>query len=268
MVSGMGRPMSQMTSVEFVLHGTVDGVEITPRTIGFSQFNEFNQQAETFLAGSERLKLADAHVQIEDGSYKLRVMLSVVAFAALEPDLRLFAREDALGEIDPKRAEIVARWQARTRAATAPLSIEVKSAAEGLPALRISKSSDYRVGAINPWVAVDKYLLGTVVDMGGAQKANVHLRLDGNGRILHISTSQGYLQEQHENHLYHKLLVHVRAEQHHRTGDLRKLQLIGFVDYSPVYDEAVLDQFAAKGREAWAGVADAAQWVRELRGGG
>ena len=41
----------------------------------------------------------------------------------------------------------------------------------------------------------------------------------------------------------------------------------GPVDYAPVYDEAALDRFAAAGRKAWADVPDAAQWVRELRGG-
>jgi len=35
--------MSNTTSIEFVLHGKVDGVEIILRTIGLSQFNEFNQ---------------------------------------------------------------------------------------------------------------------------------------------------------------------------------------------------------------------------------
>jgi len=118
------------------------------------------------------------------------------------------------------------------------------------------------------WVAVEKYLLGTVVAMGSVPQANMHLRLDHNGRILRINSSPGSLQKQHENHSNHKTLVHVHAELHYCTGDLRNLRLIGFVDYAPVYDEAALDRFAAKGQEAWAGVADAAQWVWELRGGG
>ena len=71
-----------------------------------------------------------------------------------------------------------------------------------------------------------------------------------------------------ENRLYHKALLQVRAEQHFRTGELRNVQLIAFVDYQPAYDEAALDRFAEKGEQAWADVPDAARWVRELRGGG
>ena len=67
--------------------------------------------------------------------------------------------------------------------------------------------------------------------------------------------------------LYHKVLLHVRAEQHFRTGDLRNIQLISFVDYQPAYNEEALDRFTAKGAAAWADVPDAAQWVREVRGG-
>jgi hypothetical protein len=82
-----------------------------------------------------------------------------------------------------------------------------------------------------------------------------------------IGASQGYLREQVENRLYHKALLHVRAEQHFRTGDLRNINLIAFVDYQPAYNEAALDGFASKGAEAWADVPDAAKWVREVRGG-
>ena len=36
--------MSDNPAIEFVLHDKVEGVELTPRTIGLSQFIEFNQQ--------------------------------------------------------------------------------------------------------------------------------------------------------------------------------------------------------------------------------
>ena len=43
--------MNENNAIEFVLHGKVEGQEITPRTIGLSQFNEFNQQVEQFISG-------------------------------------------------------------------------------------------------------------------------------------------------------------------------------------------------------------------------
>jgi len=252
--------------IEFVLRGKVDGVEITPATIGMRRFNEFNQQVETFIAGSERLKLDDVQVAVGDGSYKLTALLSVLVAAALQPDLSALQRQDSLAEIDPKRAEVVAKWQARSKG-DPELSYEIRSMALGAREIKLSAATDYRAGDTVPWVKVEKYLFGTVMDIGGATKANVHIRVDDSGDLVRIGTNQGYLKDQHENRLYHKVLVRVEAEQHFRTGQLRNLRLLSFEDYQPGYDEAALDQFAEAGRDAWGDVPDAAEWVRKLRGG-
>jgi hypothetical protein len=258
--------MIENAAIEFVLHGKVEGREITPRTIGLSQFNEFNQQVEQFIGGSQKLKLDQVHVEIEESSYLLRVLLPVVVMSNLEPDLKLLAREDVLGEVDVKRAEVVQKWQARTKN-NPDLDYQIRPRSGDLPKVRISRQTDYRVGEIIPWVAVEKYLFGEIIDMGGTQKANIHLKLDRSGKTVLVGAAQGYLRDQEENRLYHKALLQVRAEQHYKTGDLRNIQLIAFVDYQPSYDEEALDRFAAKGAEAWADVPDAAQWVRETRGG-
>ena len=88
--------MNAVNKIEFILRGQVDGVELTPRTIGLSQFNEFNQQVEAFIAGSQREKLSETHVEVGEGSYKLTVLLAAAVAGALEPDLALLAREDTL----------------------------------------------------------------------------------------------------------------------------------------------------------------------------
>ena len=258
--------MSTMTRIEFILRGKVYGVELTPRTIGLSQFNEFNRQVEEFIAGSQKGNQNETHVEVGEGSYKLTVLLAAVTASALAPDLVLLAREDSLGELDPKRAEVVARWQARARNPP-DVQYEIKPDQADLPTVRLSRSTDYRIGAIVPWVTVEKYLFGTIMDMGGAQKANIHLRLKDTGQTIIINAAQAYLQELPDNRLYHQALVHVKAQQHYRTGALRAVQLIAIEDYAPTYDEAALDRFAEKGREAWRDVPDAVAWVRERRGG-
>ena len=257
--------MSNSSTIAFVLRGKVDGTDLTPRTIGLSQFNEFNRQVEDFIAGSHRLKLDETHVEIAEGSYKLNVLLPSLIFSALAIDIKVLNRQDCLGEIDPKRQEVIAKWQAQSKRFT-DLTYEIAPRNPELPKIKISRESNFRVGAVVPWVVIEKYLRGEVVNIGGAQKANVHIRLDDTGKLETLGSSQGYLHDQVENSLYRKVLAHVRAEQHYKTGELRNIQLIAFVDYSPKYDEAALDAFAAKGRQAWADVPDAAAWVRELRG--
>jgi hypothetical protein len=252
--------------IQFVLHDRVDGVNITPATIGLAQFNEFNHQVAVFLAGSDGLKLDDVQISISDGSYKLTASLTVLLAAAIESDLLKLQRIDSLGEIDPKRAEVVAKWQTRAKSRSELRYVIVPEGLKTKP-FEVSNATDYRMGEVVPWVKTEKYLFGTVMDMGGAQKANVHIRLEDSGQILRIGSSQDYLREQQQNRLYRKVLVRVECDQHFRTGELRNPRLLSFEDYEPSYDEAALDRFAEAGRRAWADVPDAAAWVRELREG-
>ena len=252
-------------TIDFVLRGRVDGVEITPATIGLSRFNEFNGQVEEFVRGSGKLPLDEVRVHIEPGSYMLKVFLPVVVASALEADLRLLGRQDSLGEIDPKRAEVITRWQTKART-SGQLGYTIRPEGAVLPVVSLDSTTDYRIGQIVPWVKVEKYLFGEIVDMGGAQKANVHIRLSDSGKLVHVRTDQNYLRDQEENRLYRKVLVRVEAEQHHRGGDLRNLRLLSFEDYAPHYDEDALDRFASAGRDAWVDVSDPSRWVEELRG--
>jgi hypothetical protein len=255
-----------LPELEFVLIERLDGVDVSPGTIGLARFNEFNQQAATFIGGSQGLKLDEVRVRVEDGSYKLIAVLPLVVATALEPDLRALARQDSLGQIDPKRAEVISKWQARSKT-TPELRYAIRPHGLAAKSLELSAATDFRVGEAAPWVRVAKYLFGTVVDMGGAQKANVHIRLDDSGQIVRVGTNQGYLKDQDENRLYHKVLVRVEADQHAQSGELRNLRLLSFENYRPAYDESALDRFAERGRQAWADVPDAAAWVRKLRGG-
>jgi hypothetical protein len=257
--------MPEEQQVEFVLRDKVEGVEITPDTIDLSRFNDFNREVEDFIAGSEGLSTKEVHVRVETGSYKLKAILPLTVMTALLPDIQLLNRQDSLGEIDHKRAEIVAKWQSRAKRSET-LSYALLFS-EGGNSIQFTRETDYRIGEIVPWVRVEKYLFGTIVDMGGAGKVNVHLRLQDSGTVVRIGTNQGYLHDQQENRLYHLALVRVEAEQHYKTGEIRDYRLLSFEDYEAGYDEAALDRFAEIGRTAWADVPDAADWVRKMRGG-
>jgi hypothetical protein len=254
-------------TVEFILSGKLEGVEITPQNIGLHLFNQFNSEVEDLIVGSQKgLRLTEAKARIEEGSYKLKVGMTAALLANFEPDLRRLNRQDSLGEIDPERAKIIQRWQARAKSDQA-FQYEVRSGGAAALKVQVSSGTDYHVGNTTPWIVIEQYLFGRIVDMGGAQKANVHLALEGTGRIQIVGASEELLREQKENRLYHKALLRVRAEQHTRTGELRNIRLIDFQDYDPNYNEKDLEKFIEEGTKAWADVPDASAWVRDLRGG-
>ena len=212
-------------------------MDITPQTIGLHLFNQFNAEVEDLIVGSQRaLKLTEANVRVEEGSYRQKVVLTAALLASFGPDLQRLNRQDSLGEIDPERAKIIQRWQARAKSDQG-LQDEVRAAGEAPAKVQVTTSTDYHVGKTTPWVAVEQYLFGRIVDMGGAQKANVHLAVEGTGRIQIVGAGEELLREQKENRLYHKALLRVRAEQHSRTGELRNIRLIDFEEYDPGYNE-------------------------------
>lgn len=259
--------MNSVHKLEFVLSGKRDGVDITPFTIGLNRFNEFNQQVAAFISGSSKAPLDDVHVRIEEGSYKLTTTLSSLLLASVEPDLQTLQRQDSLGDIDSKRAEVVAKWQAQSKRSP-DISITIQPIdIPSLPLVQLTYKTDYRVDDITPWVRVEKYLFGTVEDMGGATRANLHLRIEGIKDQVKMAADQSYLKDQKRNRLYHPVLVRIEAQQHYKTGKLRNLRLLSFEDHELKYDEAALEQFTKAGRLAWAEVPDAAAWVREQRGG-
>jgi hypothetical protein len=118
----------------------------------------------------------------------------------------------------------------------------------------------------NLWVAVDEYLSGTMAEVDRGLRANVRLVLE-NGQTVTVSASAEALRKLPADFVNKRSLLHVVAEQHLNSGRLRNVRLVRVKEYSPSYDEAALDRFAAKGREAWRDVPDAAAWVRDLRGG-
>lgn len=254
---------------EFTLRDTSSGQELTPETIGLWQFNEFNNQVEQFLAGTKRkAELGHVGVKIEPGSYRLSAMISAALAAFLSKDMELLETEqDCLGQIDPKRAEVVLSWQAQAKK-NASRSIGVRLRGEFQSSFELRSDTDYKL-VEPPLVDVDEYIVGTITDLGGAHEANIHLRLEDNPKvILTIAADRNYLSAQTDNLVYRKFLLHVTAKQNLTTKEKRHYRLVEFVRvYKPYFDQKAISEAAEVGHEIWADVEDAAAWVRFIRGG-
>jgi hypothetical protein len=258
--------MAMPNHITFTLRAKVNDREVTPASIGFSLFNQFNSDVEAFLAGGQRrAPLDEVHLEIQDGSYKLVLTLPLLLAISLEPDLKKLHREDALGEIDPKRADILKQWQKRARISP-DFCVAIDSPERTFPPITISKETDYRAPDEDDWVAVEKYVVGTVVDMGGTTAANVHLVNEDSGKRFVAASTEDFLRDQRENYLYRKVQVHVSARENVKTGELRDILLISFIGKGPSYDEAELDAAIDKGTKAWANVPDSVAWLKSIRG--
>jgi len=249
----------------FKLHAKVGDKEVTPSTIGISQFNSFNREVEKFLAGSEpRAQLDQVHVAVEEGSYALAVFLSV-ATASMETDLERLSQHGSLKDIDPHRAAIVKNWQDHARAEEG-FSVSIQSDKAPDQPIYVSRDTDFHLPDQDEWVSTEKYIVGRLVEVGGSARVNVHLVLEDSGKTLIAASTEEYLRGIRQNYLYQQVQLHIAAEENIHTGALRKERLLAFVGEGPSYDEQELNAAIEKGTKAWADVPDSVAWLREQRG--
>lgn len=256
--------MKPIDELRFSLSDRIDGAEIGPARVPLALLGAFQKEVAEFLKGSSRdVDPNQVFVAVEAGSLAL-VASGLSSATSLWHDMNVLEQGEALDEIDPKRAAVVEGWQ--TAARQFPQRDYSIGASARKKIVHVNARTNYRRISEDVWVTVEKFFHGKIVDMGGKNKANVHLELE-NGALLTITSGQDLIAREERNRIYRPALLHIAAEENLRTGDLRKLTLLSFEQYEPEYDERAFKQMVERGTRAWADVADAAEWVDELRGG-
>lgn len=128
----------------------------------------------------------------------------------------------------------------------------------------IDSESDYHADDADQWVQVERYIRGEIQDLGGATKANAHVKLP-DGRTLKVTAERDVLKDDTVNRLYKIAMLRIKAEYNVLTRDLRNARLVEFVEYAPKVDEDELARLTRRGANAWKDVPDATAWVDELR---
>lgn len=255
----------ELTELEFSLDDVIGGRPLTPWTVDLPTLRGFLEEVEKLIKGDVAgASLSDSRLRLEEGSVKLVTLVAHLLAADVRSDLAKLEETGDLDAIQPRRAEVVELWQARTRRfSSRTYSIQTSSAHRPL---RIANTSQFQHGSENAWVSVEKYLTGKVVNAGGKQDPNVHLVLADTGESVRISATEQQLGAEKENQLYKDVTLRVQAEQHVRTKALREVRLIQFLAQASEADERALANLWQKGREAWRDVTSAAGWVESLRG--
>lgn len=256
---------NKLTDIEFSLSDEVGGLPLTPETVDLPTLRGFLQDVETLIKGDlAGASLTDSRVRIETGSVKVIAMVSTLLASNVRADLASLDKSGDLDLIQPKRAEVIERWQSRVgRSPYRSYSILSSNTAN---VIRITNTTHFQHGGDAAWISIEKYLTGRVVDLGGKQNPNVHLVLTGANESVRISATEEQLSAEKQNQLYKDVTLRVRGEQHLITKEMRNLQLMQFSSQSMEVDEQALASLWEKGVKAWKDVKSATGWVEEMRG--
>ncbi|MFA5985418.1 MAG: hypothetical protein WC782_15480 [Methylococcaceae bacterium] len=253
--------MFPSNQLRFAVNDRINDADVKPSHVPLALLGEFQKDVSEFLKGANRdIDPAKVLVSIEDGSLAL-VATGLLTASTLWVDLEHLKSSNSLSLIDSKRASVVERWQALAQK-NPQRRYSVTDQSTQISFLIDSTSNYHRTE--DTWVSVEKYLHGIIVDMGGSTKANVHLRLE-NGVTLTIASTQDKLALDEKNRLYRPALLHVTAEEHLLTKELRNLHLFDFEVHQPNYDDVDFNQMVERGTKAWADVPDTTEWLESLR---
>ena len=252
---------AQRITVALIDHSA--GFEASPERVRLSDLADFSADVAAFLRGDgKEVDTKTLEVAIRHGSLAIETMPLVVP--RLLGDLRALLVSELLDGMDAKRREVMERWQ---RAAHQKRQLAYRITAPFLKRpIVINADSDYHADDADQWVQVERYIRGEIQDLGGATKANAHVKLP-DGRTLKVSTERTVLKNDTVNRLYKVAMLRIKADYNVVTRDLRNARLIEFVEYAPRVDESELARLMRRGAVAWKDVPNATAWVDELRGG-
>jgi hypothetical protein len=252
---------AQRITIALIDHSA--GFEATPERVRLGDLAEFSSDVATFLRGLDKevdTNLLEVAVRKSSLAIETAPLLSA---PNLFRDLRTLLGGELLDSLDVKRREVMEKWQKTSRQSK---DVAYRISAPFLEhSVEINAGSDYHADDADQWVQVERYVRGEIQDLGGATKANAHIKLP-DGRTLKVTTERDVLRNDTINRLYKLAMLRIRAEYNVLTRELRNAHLVEFVEHATTVDEEALSRLTRRGAVAWKDVPDATTWVDELRG--
>ena len=253
---------AQRITVALIDHSA--GFEASPERVRLADLADFSADVAAFLRGDGKdIDPKTLEVAVRKGSLAIETM-PLPAAPQLFNDLRVLLNTELLDNLDAKRRDVVERGQ-KTARQTRQVAYRI-SAPFLDRSIVVNAESDYHSDDADQWVQVERYIRGEIQDLGGATRANAHVKLP-DGSTLKVTTDRDVLRDDTVNRLYKVAMLRVKAEYNVLTRALRNARLVEFVEYTPQVDEESLARMTRRGTNAWKDVGDATSWVEELRGG-
>jgi hypothetical protein len=254
--------MTKRHELRFKLAGKIGDHDVSPDWIPADLLLRYLKNVVAFVAGSKspgRLNPRELPMQIRSGSLEA-VVGDIEADATVWSDFKTLRQDEAsLDRIDRKRRHAMLEFQ---KIITANPSLEMAINSRASQTLRITAKSNFRISDDDRWYATEKWITGEILDTGGAEP-NLNILLPDGGKLVVATTKE---QQAREAFLtYHQRRMHISAQAHFDSGELRDARLIGFAPETTKYHPSMLDSFIEEGASAWAGI-DGAKWVRDVRG--
>jgi len=256
--------MDKIGSIEIRVIGSKGSLRLSPEIYDIKEIASMLQNIEDLLYPSNKKDRPIITYDIEEGSVRNIFKTSLQAIIGFSAVIGQIEKVNSIDFLDLKTAQAIENIQNLSYQKNYDFEITTSVSDEAF--LKINPNTKY-LRTENIWVDAELYFYGTLTNVGGKTKANIHLDTDEFGSLA-IETPKAYLQDQEENLLYKKFGVRATGKQNIETGEIDKssLKLIKLIDFSPKYDDKYLNSLIAKAKSNWQDV-NPDEWLNNFRGG-
>ena len=239
-----------------------EGIAFTPNHVPLKELSEYTKDLQLFITGSDlKLKKDAISVEIREGSIKIIPYLSFGLISILSEQVE--ASYSGIENIDPTRARIIQKWQKATKN-TNNLEYEISVFGEKSLSLKINNQTSFDTTNDAMWLDYEDFLIGEIVEAGGVNNTNIHIRPSNSTKTITVDIPQELLKETKDNIIYHKKILLVRGERNIKTKETRNIVAYKINDI-PEYNSEYIDNLINKAKKTWHGI-NSQKWLKEIRG--
>lgn len=237
---------------------------LSPNNFDIREIKKLFEIIEPLFYPTPKIQRSPITYSIEDGSVINIFRASTQAVVMLLATLNMVREQGNLQGLELPAAKALCELQ--KSAVKNNYIYELGEPESKSPALTISTETSYHINE-DLWAEVEFYFYGQLMDAGGSESPNIHLKTKDYG-TLKISSKKEYLKDLQENILYKYYSVRALGRQNIETGEIdsSSLILLEMTKVDNEYDDQYLAQLIAKATPRWADVKDVDKWLDTIRG--
>lgn len=257
--------MSKSGQIIISISGSKGNIELNPDNYDIKEIMLVLESAEYLLFPNDRKDRPLISYKIEEGSVKnvfKTTLQYIIGFNAILGQINQLNNIDFL---DFSTANAIEQFQ----------GIAIKKNYNFVISTSIADSNELIINketnlfrTESAWADAEFYFYGKITNMGGKDKANIHLVTDELGTVI-IQTPKTDLERIENNLLYKNFGVRATGKQRLDTGEIDKhsLKFIEIINYQPKYDGTYLETLRKKAMNSWLSSINSEEWLKNMREG-
>ena len=256
--------MEKIGYIEIKIDGNKGNLKLTPDNYDIKEIISIMENAENLLFPNDKKDRPLISYKIEEGSVKNIFKTSIQFIIGFNAIIGQVNQNQNIDFLDLSTAKAFENIQ--NIAAARDVAFKISTSLDNSNEIKIDRSTKFlRTEVV--WAEAEFYFYGKIIDMGGKERANIHISTSDLGTIR-VETPIKVLEQFEENLLYRTFGIRAIGKQHSETGEIDKatLKFIELIDYSPKYDEKYLNTLRDKAKKSWLGSINSGDWLKGIRG--